>query len=63
MLIGMKAKVGNKSNHEHKDFVTYDCVIASEAQMNSEGDFMVAVLVDGKIVPVDTYYMYDVIAA
>ena len=60
MIIGMRCKVGNWSNHERDDFESYDCIIASEAQMNCDGDFMVAVLVEGKILSVDTYYIYDV---
>ena len=63
MLIGMKCKVGNRTDHSHDDFKSFEGVIASEAQMNGEGDFMVIVLVDAKLVLVDTYFVYDVTAA
>ena len=62
MLTGMKCKVGNKTNHSDDDFKSFDGVIACEAKMNEAGDFMTIVLVDGKLITVDTYYMYDIAA-
>lgn len=59
MLVGMKCKVGNMIQRNLEGFKFYEGVIASEPLMTPEHDFLVVVLVDGKLIRVDTDYIFD----
>ena len=60
MLIGKKCKVGNMTNHDREDFIFYEGVIASDAIVMDPEDVGFLVLVNGKLIMADYYYIYDI---
>jgi hypothetical protein len=60
MLVGKKCWVGNMTNPDHEGFTAYRGVIASEPHVCSDDYFYVLVRSEGKLVRVDTDYIYGV---
>ena len=60
MLVGKKCKVGNRWNHDHKDFEFYEGIICSEPFLSEPEEVRLLVLREGKLVTVDTFLIYDI---
>ena len=60
MLQGKVCKVGSMTNHLDDKFSFYEGVISSEIFHIGDEEFRMLILVEGKLVIADTYFVYDI---
>jgi len=60
MLVGKECRVGSMTNHHLEGFTAYRGVIVSEPLVCAGDDFYVLVQSEGKLIRVDTDYIYGV---